>query len=1541
MKCYTYNGNSGLHYQEIFKQLLDELENGGFSDIVYSVELNEEGEELTLLQKTLKSSFNSIKVKNKVEINKIYVSYGNDGDPISTVNANNLHLTTLIDDNRFKDPNGNLYSPKISEEDFIKNYALILRTKNPDLSEEAALALSKAEFKSYAKKKFDAYIIHAVCRRYFSEITKEDIKNVINDLKATNSSNGNFVERANYILKNDNLLNQLKEVYQQMRKIDIQKGSVVLYDIPIQKEIILDGTKVKVYDTIDKVIIRKDGHVDIVKYKITEDNPTSWPSKENDSKTDKYRFELAFIKSMLEDQGIHFNNKVNLHIAAIQLDYDHSNPENVMINNINTKPFNLQMDIVDGQYKMAKHTTVARNIIQPDINFDDCSKAVEQVNKELNLIFPEKGIQLKSQMISVEQYIKDNPDRIIKVPQIPGGDNKYKYELFLGSEHILITEDNPPESNAEIHQKISEFLDSKSDSNQIIVNSLQSAVEQAIIDGYMKESNLSAFRRQAPNICDMLNPYVAKHKNNNGEWESDWKYVKNSELAAYNILIFQNNTTKQLDIINITNLNLSSKIRFNKGKNLAGHYLMDLDARLPDATHSLIQGIEVISLLNQLISTIEKPKLGTMKIISTFESASSENYNIETFINKIYKPLIGIVNNNVQEEDKIKYKLSNSDFIDEYQTIYDELKNILDKDLSYYWDDEVKENFNIKASEILGSYSLDEEKRLSQMESLLHVFETTYGSNSVEEIETKLKSSTGNIKLLTLIKSIYDYVSKVKGREVSFGENIDSFLKTFAKPGNIKSHNFRVTINNWNEYSTRINDRAYKVGKEIDQLVTEYYKNAGYSNLQNGVVGNQMTQFNHLFEEGNLMKFKNPYDDRNDLLNYERDFLKKALLIFARYRNSLFTTITDPNSKECLELIEKNSIWYFNCPLQKSSGASALQSGYKFQQISERVKTMMKDPKLWLAEKLDKAAVEDYFKENLAKTDVTKMSVNNYFHYGEATNSSNETCNSVERQKLLKNHENVNYFEHNVENLLRDFTFEAIRVENIKSFVFDTKLQLLVLNLKGSEQHNPEQFQDEIGIIKEFLKINVFRVPTMSNVEQKLATVVLPLKKLITNLFIPGNIAGTARDINEGFLQGMCRSITKVGTDITPADVIAAYAIVTKDTITNPKMASLVHQLCIKYMLSNIDNSNVAEGQKTGNRGIINFDEFMYQTVKRPDFLNRMVLFVAKCRHDGCWDALSVDEYGNIQYDWKKDKRFNLLVNDDKSNIDAYNKQKSLYFSLIRQWNYDHPDFQVEYTDLPMPYSEREVRMNKDFADNIYGSYDRATKSMGEQSLLMMTFGNFTTWMNGQVESYYKQAGPDKSKFTWEQATDNSGNPLFFTETGGLTTEDTGYICYNQIPIWTQGIIQTLTQMGRAIFKGENTIKDVMSNKENQKNINKLISDIGMTLLYYLFIKVLLQALRKEQKEETDDSDFLTNAICEIMYKGLYNSWDGFKGPLNVFQYLGEQTNPPIYTEGIAVTKDLFRMVSGNMNIVQFGSRHVAPLRSVRETVKDYYKANK
>jgi hypothetical protein len=61
----------------------------------------------------------------------------------------------------------------------------------------------------------------------------------------------------------------------------------------------------------------------------------------------------------------------------------------------------------------------------------------------------------------------------------------------------------------------------------------------------------------------------------------------------------------------------------------------------------------------------------------------------------------------------------------------------------------------------------------------------------------------------------------------------------------------------------------------------------------------------------------------------------------------------------------------------------------------------------------------------------------------------------------------------------------------------------------------------------------------------------------------------------------------------------------------------------------------------------------MYSTLRAPDFLNRMTLFVAKCYEDGVYDAFDIKD-GKLVYDWKKDERFKIFASGNKSNPKYY-----------------------------------------------------------------------------------------------------------------------------------------------------------------------------------------------------------------------------------------------------------------------------------------------
>lgn len=145
----------------------------------------------------------------------------------------------------------------------------------------------------------------------------------------------------------------------------------------------------------------------------------------------------------------------------------------------------------------------------------------------------------------------------------------------------------------------------------------------------------------------------------------------------------------------------------------------------------------------------------------------------------------------------------------------------------------------------------------------------------------------------------------------------------------------------------------------------------------------------------------------------------------------------------------------------------------------------------------------------------------------------------------------------------------------------------------------------------------------------------------------------------------------------------------------------------------------------------------MYFTLRGPDFVNRMTLFVAKCMHDGSWEAFSLNSDGDLVYDWTKDARFKAYKYGTVGS-EEYKKAKSAYFSAIREYNQDHPDNPISYADnLPEPYSFREINTIRGLGDNIYGSYDKGKKGMVEHESWGFILGSFTTWMNGIVNNYF------------------------------------------------------------------------------------------------------------------------------------------------------------------------------------------------------------
>jgi hypothetical protein len=210
------------------------------------------------------------------------------------------------------------------------------------------------------------------------------------------------------------------------------------------------------------------------------------------------------------------------------------------------------------------------------------------------------------------------------------------------------------------------------------------------------------------------------------------------------------------------------------------------------------------------------------------------------------------------------------------------------------------------------------------------------------------------------------------------------------------------------------------------------------------------------------------------------------------------------------------------------------------------------------------------------------------------------------------------------------------------------------------------------------------------------------------------------------------------------------------------------------YGINDMDMASFVDNNSSNNHGIFNFfGKFAYKFSSRPDFYNRMTIFVAQMMKDGSWKAHKVDPKTNqLVYDWKEDDRFKAYATGDKSDIDAYNKSKALYYAVAQQLvregakNADGTIFRIgtdsNPTPLPKAYSNKESEAKKAIGDTMYGYYDSTKKSLMQATLLGGLFMQMRTFWSGKKNQYLAPGGI-KGQGRWVIMKDPEGQELFYS----------------------------------------------------------------------------------------------------------------------------------------------------------------------------------
>lgn len=1296
----------------------------------------------------------------------------------------------------------------------------------------------------------------------------------------------------------------------------------------------------EIFGHIDYLFVGQDGTLHLYLFKVTTTNPKEWPQV----KQEKYMYQLAFLKHMLSNNGINVKN-IDLNIVPVQLTYNDDFSEIQSLEVHYPKQYSTRRS--GSEYAMAKYDRQVSAFIQDSYIPESISeKPIERADKINRAIFPDLNIRNDGISLSAIEWIKSAPSidptgtEPLVIKEI--GDPNHAYDVIIDGKVHPIKSGKSKTNNKEIIDLVSEYIDKLDDNKGYSTQRLKDAIKNSFKKGFPIFSTVPGLMNYAASLEAVFAKYLSYQEDPDTKTrEYSWELL--DDLIDSNVLVFRNKEDNIIDLISLTSFDLNAKASLRFGSNILGGYKLDTQYKGLDAHYGNIEAVRAMELLNEILPQLGDVRLGTLGVLSSINNASYRKYDIGQFNKLYFQDILDVVSKENQELE-ITNNFKSAKFIDPIEAILEEYLIIVqDKssqeqaEYAKYGFDQLTENGEIVSS-------IDKKLKALQyiQQQILSIRPNLANPEYFEKALTAYETTTRDMaKLYNLVTQAY---LSIAGETPSYQTKLDPMSKMLFTAPTVPDPNIRIVVNNLQITHDAIASEFLDIyDKHIRGYFDTFYKKIGYSNIENMVIGDQAAQYDNMFEKDihtgkNTMVFKNPYDMSNDLTSPERELLKQVLYQIAMINHNGNFSYSSPNDSRLSDYVQKHPE-YLWVPLERASRATSRRP-------KNIVNGMKNSFKRWIkaSESFDEfvANVTSEEREDLGgNTDnFYQMTLRNPFE--RSMPSSNSSVNQVykERQRMIEKY-GPEFFETNVENIMIDFLAKHISTTQLNKLLISSKALLLQLHLTGNFSGNRNIVEKEIKYIQDYLKINVFNTSIMSEQEKKVIGVIQPTKKLVTDFLLGGNVVSALRDSLEGLQQNTIRSLIKFNTDIDPKSIRRAYQYVMVHSTSDAMAVNLLSKLCLKYRLSNTDVGRIAERAKSGRNGIYNYDNWLYSTLRGPDFLNRMVLFVARCMHDGVWDAYSIDNDNNLVYDWKKDTRFSIYASGNTEHPE-YKIQKARYLSRVLIYNKEHPNNPINPEDgLPDPYSDKEILSIRALADNIYGAYDLGKKAMYENLAITTFFGMFTTWMGAIVNNYLMVPQKSYNRLRETQETDEQGNKLFFDKDGNITIEDTGVSVLKWDLVLGYGILPTIMAAVKLCKnKGVSEARKYLTSDPIAKaNMLKLTSDLLMWLLLSSLFKFLLDPAYKEHKKTAADNPILVNLVTEIVYKSSSRAYDQYKGLINVVQHFGEDSNALVYTVPQQIITEAMQALIGKKSWKYLLFDNTGFTRSFKDTAFAYLKS--
>lgn len=1271
---------------------------------------------------------------------------------------------------------------------------------------------------------------------------------------------------------------------------------------------------------VDLLVIDKNGLPQIIDYK-TSIHPRDQFSK---AKILGYTYQVLTYGRLLAKAGLDIADSDYLICPIHIADFQYINDDEYQYSGFNftSSIFENLRDQATDENKNTKLNEVIDYPYTVEVSTDDL---LQNVNDTLTKWFPSYSQYKTYEYEDAKKMCEDSnafePDETGKLNFIPKGSSTGKPIASVDAS-IANAED-------ELVKKVMQWLKDRPRFREKLVNNVKKSLKEGIEKGTSEGVKFTDKEGQ-----DWFQKVMARYCNSNWEIKDGEQY---KPLEALGIITLFNKTTRQYNFVRISTQNLKRQFNFGKGSNttLGGAFKSDLyfksnpNSMMMQATYGNIELMESMLAINQMSHVfgnnacvgeimVADPQLGV-----GIQAASNKEL-LETFneIEHCSQEKISIGNNFKSGKIKMAAKVQIA-------------KTMLSDIFQDGNGEAYPEAAAFKSCKSLLDTAVDSdesvEKKIEALEAVIRQLRTT------DEGKSYLKGYTTNQdELMKDHVALYNQcllaIAELKG--IDFRQQLQDHSKwcetlmihkgglqgnMLDNPGNLSSETLNLVTKLVTEAYQNVRADIQKPAAEMRKLVEALKKEKNFGWLTENTVGNQSSLYMNMydFKENGDVYYKDPWDENSNLSKAEREFLKYVLPIINSNRG--YNQVRDRDK-------------YFRIPLCDGSTSVVAAKDGLLASLKDKLKGW--SPKE--AYRRAKERAEGIFSDELQQSHNAKkniddlFSMTNRFDYGEGPH----------RDKIIAR----GRFELNGETIFLKHAFAYSMKSRIDEVFPMIKASMINLTVQGFNQNEVDSegnlgFQNDLAYLRDYIKNKIKNESIIPEEYRPATEFINKIKQAASKLVLGLSPVQAIYQTIQGIWQDISLIIRKPdGTDaFTLSNMLQAAKIVYSDLKHLGDEPTLVEQFNRLYGVNDMDMNTYIDKIKTDQNGIFNFNNFLFKFASRPDYYNRMTIFVAKMINEGAYEAHSINKDGILEYDCTKDKRYKAFFDDDRSNMEEYNKAKMYYIAAAKQFekenalNADGTPFKLDLsakTKLPRAYTNLEAESMKALGDTLYGYYSHEKKSMIQSTLWGSLFMQFKTFWSGKKNQYLATGGV-KLEGHWTPYTeqDENGNEVRYY----YQKDGDGNILFNEPPVkegdpnasdeqvvrwegdWKEGIVSTMFTLCGAmkndgIRDGWRSMwynEDLNLRNAYRSNIKQLAYDTTMFLIVGNLLAAALAAGYDDLEKDSSDKDFadaLKLTACNIAIKSIKNSFLDFNFISSIgdpavswtpfaFEYFGKQVS--------------------------------------------------